>query len=426
MGGLKISMDLLDKPWKSLKPTVEKALNDTPFRGQYSFPADLPAEVAIAFPDAVAKNQIASERLYYAALDALKARRVDVTKDFAVPGKSIEIMCKTYHTYADEGLSGLTGKATETINEIQSEINNINKAKNDAVADTQQAVGKAIDDAWGKLQKQDLDLQLYKIKRTVNVAKRVVAVTKNVAKVAISGGANLAAWAMLVNELVGLIKTVRKACQGFDSFFNDMLKDVTKLESEFAKLKTAIDNDEKAGSVKRAKHRMSKMKGWFTKSPAAGLVKKCDEAQAKLTNLRKAADAASNGAVKLLDETEDAVKLAKQLQLPKMAKKLEKQASPAVAKMLDAAFKLQEGYSVRQTKLDRIRVHLQEIHVLTNKYESNYYDDKEVSSKKLAKWAKEVGSQIDGTTGKLKDIKGELGQFAYEMGSLIKALQKIK
>ena len=81
---------------------------------------------------------------------------------------------------------------------------------------------------------------------------------------------------------------------------------------------------------------------------------------------------------------------------------------------------------MRQTKLDRIRVHLQEIHVLTNKYESNYYDDKEVSSKKLAKWAKEVGSQIDGTTGKLKDIKGELGQFAYEMGSLIKALQKIK
>lgn len=422
MADLKIPMDLLDKPWKRLRPTVEKSLNTTPFKKQYTFPADLPAEAVIVFPSGLEDNHVARERLYYAALDALKKRRDAVTREFAVHGKNVELLCGVYLKY--EGLEGLKREALETVKEIQKEIDALNKTKNTAVVDTQRAVAQAIDKTWTKLQKDDLDLQLYKIKATVNVAKRVVSVTNYTAKLVLSGGTYLKAWASLVNEMIGLVKTLKKLCEGFDSYFNSLLKEVAGLEAQFEKLRQAIRNDARAGKAQKAKYRLGKMKNWFGKGPAAKLIKRCDEGQAKLTALRKAADAASNGAVKLLDETEDLAKLAKKLALPKMAQDIQKQAAPKTAKMLDAAFKLQEGYTVRQTKLDRTRAHLQQIHVLTRKYQANYYKGEEVSSEDLEKWAKEVGACMNDTQSQLKAVKGELKGLAVEMGFLAKTLKK--
>ncbi len=167
------------------------------------------------------------------------------------------------------------------------------------------------------------------------------------------------------------------------------------------------------------------MKGWFGKNPALKPLSQVKDAQAKLTVLRKNADASSNTAVKLLDETEDIVKLAKKNNLPNMAKQFEKQAAPAITQLLDSSFKLQEAYSFRQQKLNQVKNHLKKMSILTKKYESNYFMAEEISPEDLAAWAQKVEEEVEGTKSQMGEVKGELAKLARQLGQFAKQLKKM-
>ncbi len=425
MADLKLSMDLLDKPWKSLKPILEKALDKAGFNGSYNFPADLPANLVMTLPKILDGDTITQTRLSEAAIEALKTRKQDVTKTFAVVGKGIQINCKTMTDDLESGLPEAIKRAKKTAEDIFKAIGDLNKAKNEAVVNTQKEVSTAIGDAWAALQRQDIELQKYKIKSKINIAKRAVAVSNNAIKIIGSMGMNAKAWGMLVHELVGLVKAIKKICESFDSSFKSVQKEIIDLESRFNKLKSAIMADEKAGRVKRLKHRMSKMKNWFGNNPAQKVLKNIDAAQAKLTMLRKSADSASNSAAKLLFQTEDVIKLARKNNLPQMAKNFEKQAAPQVAQMLDAGFKLQEAYSVRQLHLNRARKHVQNMYMQTKEYETSYLETGVVTSEDLEKWAQKVGIEVQKTGKELKGIQGELATLVKELGYLTRTLKKL-
>jgi hypothetical protein len=425
LGDIKIKMDLLGKPWKNLKPMLEKALHKTMFAGQFSFPKDLPADILITFPSEVEGNHVAKERLYYGALEAIKSRRDEVTKQFCIPGRPILEKIKTMNIYLDSTSPKLILKAKLEVVGIQKSIDEINKAKNDAVVDTQIQVIKAINNTWDQLQKQNKELKKYKIKSKINIASRVVSVGTSVAKVIGTGGVDPTAWGNLIKNLVELVKKVKKVCENFDSSFKSLLNEIGSIEKRFYKIQDAVREDKKANPFQRARRRLKKMKGWFGKNPALKPLSQAKDAQAKLTALRQNADASSNKAVALLDENEDIVKLAKKNNLPNMAQKFEKQAAPAIAKLLDSSFKLQEAYSVRQTHLNRVKDHLTNMSILTKKYESNYFMAEDISPEDLEKWVKKVGKEIGGAKKQMEGVQGELKGLGIQLALFAKQLKKM-
>ncbi len=425
MGDIKIKMDLLDKPWKNLKPMLEKALNKTMFTGQFSFPKDLPADILITFPAEVEENHVAKERLYYGALEAIKNCRDEVTKQFCIPGRPIIEQIKTMNIYLESGSPALILKAKKEVEGIQKAIGEINKAKNDGVVETQIKVTKTIQDTFSKLQQQNKELKKYKIKSKINIASRVVSVGTSVAKVIGTGGVDPTAWGNLIKNLVELVKKVKKVCENFDSSFKSLLNEISSIEKRFYNLQTAVREDKKANPFQRTRHRLKKMKGWFGKNPALKPLGHVKDAQAKLTALRQNADASSNKAVALLDETEDIVKLAKKNNLPNMAKKFEEQAAPSIAKLLDSSFKLQEAYSIRQQKLNQVTNHLRKMSTLTIKYESNYFMAEDISPEDLEKWAKKVEKEVEGTKKQMEGVRGELKELGTQLTLFANQLKKM-
>ena len=116
------------------------------FKGQFSFPKDLPADILITFPPEVEDNHVAKERLYYGALEAIKNRRDEVTKQFCIPGRPILIDIDEMNKNLASTVPETILRAKKKVEDIQKAIAEINKAKNDGVVDTQIQLAKPIQD----------------------------------------------------------------------------------------------------------------------------------------------------------------------------------------------------------------------------------------------------------------------------------------
>ena len=185
-----------------------------------------------------------------------------------------------YRTVITQTVDKVTAKWDtdgKPVSEHQKEALELSKSVNNAVASMEAAIEKAVKEQIKREAQGDKNLLEARVAVVAKGTFKVIAIGKDVAELAVSGGANVKAWYSLCKDIYTLAKLINDQCKNEPALRQDLLKAI----GNYCTTKQQRWNEAKKAADWKAKLKLTAKEIWTSQK---SLASKCEEQRKKYRN----------------------------------------------------------------------------------------------------------------------------------------------
>lgn len=162
--------------------------------------------------------------------------------------------------------------------EVQKAIKQLNADYDKLIVTAQKLVEQKLEDKWKELQQENKELLKHNLKVGFKIAKEAFSITTAVARLVVSGGADISGYVQIVRSGMNLFSLAKTELEGLETKANNVKSKMDDLKDEMEKIEKTVD----------PKKRLAKnfVKN-FVKKPTEKLEDANDELKLKMISSRK-------------------------------------------------------------------------------------------------------------------------------------------